>query len=156
LRFKIYNPTSTGVDIWPQYSVNNGSTWKSLDEYPYNFYVRAGETATATVTTLPTNVPIMLRIKENSGSSSEYCYIDDIEICYEETWEPEFILGDVNDDGEVNIKDVTDLIDYLLDSEANVINMSAADVDHSGGVAIMDLTYLIDLLLDPDGNGGGE
>ena len=58
--------------------------------------------------------------------------------------------------GEVNIKDVTDLIDYLLDSEANVINMSAADVDHSGGVAIMDLTYLIDLLLDPDGNGGGE
>ena len=156
LRFKIYNPTSTAVDIWPQYSVNNGSTWKSLDEYPYNFYVRAGETATATVTTLPTNVPIMLRIKENSGSSSEYCYIDDIEICYEETWEPEFILGDVNDDGEVNIKDVTDLIDYLLDSEANVINMSAADVDHSGGVAIMDLTYLIDLLLDPDGNGGGE
>ena len=149
VRFKIYNPTSTGVMITPQYSTNNGGRWKGLDTYPYDIYVTAGSTAEATITSLPTNAPIMLRLKQTSGSSSEYCYIDDIEICYEETWEPEFVLGDVNDDGFVNIADVTDLIDYLLNNDASLINMNAADVSADGMINISDVTDLIDMLLRP-------
>lgn len=149
VRFKIYNPTSTGVMITPQYSTNNGGRWKGLDTYPYDVYVTAGSTAEATITTLPTNAPIMLRLKQTSGSSSEYCYIDDIEICYEETWEPEFVLGDVNDDGFVNIADVTDLIDYLLNNDASLINMNAADISADGMINISDVTDLIDMLLRP-------
>ena len=151
VRFKIYNPTSTGVDIWPQYSVNNGQSWKSLETYPYNFYVKAGETLTATVTTLPTNVPIMLRIKESSGSSSEYCYIDDIEISYENTWEPEpeepeFIVGDVDDSGSVDIDDLTKFVDFLLGGSLT-INEAAADIDGDGELSITDVTGLIDMLM---------
>ena len=149
VRFKIYNPTSTGVMITPQYSTNNGGRWKGLDTYPYDIYVTAGSTAEATITSLPTNTPIMLRLKQTSGSSSEYCYIDDIEICYEETWEPEFVLGDVNDDGFVNIADVTDLIDYLLNNDASLINMNAADISADGMINISDVTDLIDMLLRP-------
>jgi len=149
VRFKIYNPTSTGVMITPQYSTNNGGRWKGLDTYPYDIYVTAGSTAEATITSLPTNAPIMLRLKQTSGSSSEYCYIDDIEICYEETWEPEFVLGDVNDDGLVNIADVTDLIDYLLNNDASLINMNAADISADGMINISDVTDLIDMLLRP-------
>ncbi len=149
VRFKIYNPTSTGVMITPQYSTNNGGRWKGLDTYPYDVYVTAGSTAEATITSLPTNAPIMLRLKQTSGSSSEYCYIDDIEICYEETWEPEFVLGDVNDDGFVNIADVTDLIDYLLNNDASLINMNAADISADGMINISDVTDLIDMLLRP-------
>ena len=149
VRFKIYNPTSTGVMITPQYSINNGVRWKGLDTYPYDIYVTAGSTAEATITSLPTNAPIMLRLKQTSGSSSEYCYIDDIEICYEETWEPEFVLGDVNDDGLVNIADVTDLIDYLLNNDASLINMNAADISADGMINISDVTDLIDMLLRP-------
>ena len=149
VRFKIYNPTSTGVMITPQYSTNNGGRWKGLDTYPYDVYVTAGSTAEATITSLPTNAPIMLRLKQTSGSGSEYCYIDDIEICYEETWEPEFVLGDVNDDGFVNIADVTDLIDYLLNNDASLINMNAADISADGMINISDVTDLIDMLLRP-------
>lgn len=149
VRFKIYNPTSTGVMITPQYSTNNGGRWKGLDTYPYDIYVTAGSTAEATITSLPTNAPIMLRLKQTSGSSSEYCYIDDVEICYEETWEPEFVLGDVNDDGFVNIADVTDLIDYLLNNDASLINMNAADISADGMINISDVTDLIDMLLRP-------
>ena len=149
VRFKIYNPTSTGVMITPQYSTNNGGRWKGLDTYPYDVYVTAGSTAEATITSLPTNAPIMLRLKQTSGSSSEYCYIDDIEICYEETWEPEFVLGDVNDDGFVNIADVTGLIDYLLNNDASLINMNAADISADGMINISDVTDLIDMLLRP-------
>ena len=145
---KIYNPTSAGVTVTPQYSVNNGGRWKGLDEYPYDFYVKAGETSKAVITNLPTNVPIMLRIK-TSGSSSEYCFIDDIEISYEATWTPEFTVGDVNDDGMVNIADVTRLIDYLLDSENTAnFNENAANVNGDADINIADVTALIDRLLN--------
>ena len=144
--FKIYNPTSTGVTFTPQYSTNNGGRWRGLDTYPYDFYVKAGETGKATITNLPTNTPIMLRIK-CAGSSSEYCFIDDIEISYEATWTPEFIVGDVNDDNEVNIADVTLLIDYLLAPDTTEINAAAADVMTDGDINIADVTALIDMLL---------
>ena len=150
VRFKIYNPTSTGVKFTPQYSKNNGSSWRGLDEYPYDFYVAAGGTVTASITTLPTNVPIMLRIKQTEGSSSEYCYVDDIEICYENTWEPEepeYELGDVNGDGAINISDVTALINYLLTKDPSTIVMEAADLNGDQNVNISDATALINRLL---------
>ena len=150
VRFKIYNPTSTGVKFTPQYSKNNGTSWKGLDEYPYDFYVAAGSTVTASISTLPTNIPIMLRIKQTEGSSSEYCFIDDIEICYENTWEPEepeYELGDVNGDGAINISDVTALINYLLTKDPSTIVMEAADLNGDQNVNISDATALINRLL---------
>lgn len=54
---------------------------------------------------------------------------------------------DVNCDGDVNIADVTDLIDYLLGSEFSPFNSVAADVDCDGIINIADVTALIDLLL---------
>ena len=127
VRFKIYNPTSTGVRFTPQYSKNNGTSWRGLDEYPYDFYVAAGGTVTASITSLPTNIPIMLRIKQSEGSSSEYCYVDDIEICYENTWEPEIeiIPGDVDNNSLLNIQDVVELINYLLNGSDTITNSSA-------------------------------
>ena len=146
--FKIYNPTSTGVTVTPQYTLDNGGRWRGLDSYPYDFYVKAGETGKAVITNLPTNAPIMLRIK-TAVSSTEYCFIDDIEISYEATWEPEFTPGDVNDDGMVNIADVTRLIDYLLDNENTAnFNVNAANVNGDADINIADVTALIDRLLN--------
>lgn len=147
VRFTIYNPTSTGVMITPQYSKDNGKRWRSLDEYPYDYYAAAGATVTVTITSLPTNVPIMMRIKQSSGSSTEYCYIDNIEVSYDETWTPEVLLGDVDDDGKISIADVVTLIDYLLYGDESLLNMDAADVDQDGGITIADVTELIDMLL---------
>ena len=56
-------------------------------------------------------------------------------------------LGDVNHDGEVTIKDVTVLIDYLLDSENNTVCPICADVSGDSEVTIKDVTDLIDMLL---------
>ena len=58
----------------------------------------------------------------------------------------DFILGDVNDDGVVNIADVTALIDYLLGS-GNTINLKNSDVNQDGVINIADVTALIDMLL---------
>ena len=58
------------------------------------------------------------------------------------------IPGDVDDNGETNIADVTSLIDYLLiGPSATPVNLEAADVDHDGSIGIGDVTALIDHLL---------
>ena len=55
--------------------------------------------------------------------------------------------GDVNNDGNVTIEDVTTLIDYLLSGRVEVFNAKAADVNFDGDINISDLTDIIDMLL---------
>ena len=61
--------------------------------------------------------------------------------------DPTVILGDVDNDGNVTIADVTALIDYLLYNDASLINLEAADMDEDGRITIGDVTALIDYLL---------
>ena len=61
------------------------------------------------------------------------------------------VVGDVNGDGSVTIKDVTVLIDLLL-SDGTMTE--GADVNGDGDVTIKDVTMLIDMLLE--GSSGGE
>ena len=77
---------------------------------------------------------------------------DDAKMWYQEAdqwmdfFAPDFLLGDVNMDGMVNIADVTSLIDHILGGD-DEINMDAADMDQDGTVGIADVTALIDYIL---------
>ena len=57
------------------------------------------------------------------------------------------LAGDGNEDGKVNIQDVTDLINYLLSGNSSLINLAKADVDNDGAIKITDVTELINNLL---------
>ncbi len=59
----------------------------------------------------------------------------------------QFIPGDVDNSGAAAISDVTTLINYLLSSNPEGINLQAADVDGDSKIAIGDVTALINLLL---------
>ncbi|MEW5924775.1 MAG: dockerin type I repeat-containing protein, partial [Candidatus Zixiibacteriota bacterium] len=54
-----------------------------------------------------------------------------------------YLCGDINNDGNCNILDITYLITYLYKSGPAPVTMNAADVNHSGDVNILDITYLI-------------
>ena len=58
------------------------------------------------------------------------------------------VLGDVNGDGEVDISDVTALIDYVLTGSAAGIDLEAADCNHDTAVDISDVTALIGFILN--------
>ncbi len=62
--------------------------------------------------------------------------------------EPEVKIGDVDNDGEVGISDVSALCDYLLNGDATGLNLQAADVDDDGEIGISDVSELIDMLLN--------
>lgn len=59
----------------------------------------------------------------------------------------DYLVGDVDGDGQVNISDVTALIDYLLSGNASSVSVTNADCDGDGQVNISDVTALIDYLL---------
>ena len=61
---------------------------------------------------------------------------------------PVSVLGDVNDDGIVNISDITALIDYLLGNEVEKINKFNADIQDDASLNISDVTSLIDYVLN--------
>ena len=111
------------------YSTDNGTTW--------NEYVDAIEVGEGT-TTISAKA-----IKAGPYNDSEVAtavYVVEIPVTV--------VLGDVNDDGIVNIADVTKLIDYLLDNSATPFNRNNADVKQDGNIDIADVTSLIDMLLN--------
>lgn len=60
---------------------------------------------------------------------------------------PTALRGDVNGDSNINISDVTALIDYILSSNATGVNINAADCNQDGNINISDVTSLIDYIL---------
>lgn len=120
----------------------------------FNSTYRYGPTSTTTITT---GVQYSTAKRNNNysyyftGDGSNYLFTFDadhltfkIEVIANE---PEIKPGDVNDDGNLSIADVTCLIDFLLGANATDINVYNADVNQDGKISIGDVTKLIDILL---------
>ena len=54
------------------------------------------------------------------------------------------IPGDVNNDGEVDVRDITALIDIIMNS----IDSPLADVNADGDIDVRDITALIDIIMN--------
>ena len=57
-------------------------------------------------------------------------------------------LGDVNHDGEVNVSDVTLLIQYVLSGSAQGFYSSEANMNGDGEINVADVTMLINKVLN--------
>ena len=62
--------------------------------------------------------------------------------------QPTILLGDVNGDGTLSIKDVTELINYLLAGEQSGFNAANADVNQDGKISITDVSGVISIVLN--------
>lgn len=83
------------------------------------------------------------------ATSSKRAYIDDIKLVSANEDTP-ILLGDVDNNGEVNITDVTALVNIVLGKDNNepyVYNHDAADVNEDGEVNITDVTELVNMIL---------
>ena len=59
----------------------------------------------------------------------------------------EVLLGDVNDDGLVNITDVTTLINAVMTENFGNVNTANADMNSDGNINISDVTMLINMVM---------
>lgn len=128
-------------------------TWNN-DWTAFNSTYRYGPTA---ATTIATGTQYTTAKRNNNfsyyftGDGSDYLFTfnaDDLTFKLEVVEEqPTILLGDVNDDGLINISDVTALINYLLSGDTSLVNINNADVNQSQTINISDVTSLISLLL---------
>ena len=111
-------------------------TWNTeltLDPTGETFYVRLASTAV--------EGSFEGVITATAGTATAYADIEG------EVTAPDYLLGDVDMDGEVGISDVSALIDYILTGTADPFNVHAADMDQDETVGISDVSSLIDYLL---------
>jgi hypothetical protein len=59
----------------------------------------------------------------------------------------EFVLGDVNHDGKIDIVDVTNITNYILNKNHGSFYEAEADVNQDGVISITDVTYMVNLIL---------
>lgn len=120
--------------VLPANTTNKKVSWKSSSanvEVIGDGYIKGVKTGTAIITATTTdgsNLSASCRVTVISNSSG-------------------ILLGDVDDNGVVNIDDVVVLIDYLLSGYVTPFNMVNADLDADSKITINDMTLLIDLLL---------
>ena len=55
--------------------------------------------------------------------------------------------GDVNDDGYVNVTDVTLVVDHILGKSDDNFIIENADINSDGTISVADVTALVDLIL---------
>ncbi len=115
--------------------------WGEGSQFAYGARQNDWETYTMDVT--PGTHTLTWRYTKDSSvnPTGDYFAVDNLTIRSMEK------RGDVDADGNVNISDVTALIDYLLSGNASGIVLANADCDQDGNVNISDVTTLIDYLL---------
>ena len=143
VRFTVNNPTGTEAKFRFSYSPDGGENW--ISPYEGQITVPAKESVTASVN-LPIDAPLMLRVNMTSGSNKSSCYLDDIKLYYKDTWAPEYMIGDVNCDGEIGLSDVNAVIAILAGSPDDEL-LQHADVNGDGEVNIADVNAIISLLI---------
>ncbi len=126
----------------------------SAETYSYLKFTRTnGSTVTCSVEGLKltydnTNVTIT---NAEGTTTIALAEVQDMYFSNEAGTDPSYQLGDVNKDGNVNISDVTALINYLLSHDDSAIDLDAANVNGDETVSIADVTALINNLLSHNG-----
>ena len=144
ISFTVYNPTSTEAKFKFSYSEDKGANWKSPAEGQITV---AGQSSLTTTVPMSTTAPVMLRFNQISGSNKVSCYLDDIKLVYTDIWEPEYIKGDVDGDGEVGVSDVNMVISLILGDSRSDDLLKRADVDGDGEIGISDINAILDIIM---------
>ena len=93
------------------------------------------------------NQPSVPLIAPNEESTEHYKIADQWMNFFFEPEIPDYLLGDVNRDGLINVTDVTLLINYNCDGQVD-IDLLAADINGDGQINVTDVTMLISMVLN--------
>jgi hypothetical protein len=146
----IYAWDSTGTinDSWPGVQISATKTvrgqkfyYRTFDvdseDYQFNVVLSQGDNQHQSVDVTGIHQDIYLEI---TSTTNKYTVAD-------VTAQYSHLYGDVNQDGEVNIGDVTELISILLTGNITSETYLVADLNEDGEIKISDVTELISLIL---------
>ena len=71
---------------------------------------------------------------------------------YTATWEWKIIPGDVNGDGEVNVSDIVEIIDYIMEKPSDSFDAAAADLNDDGEINVTDIVKVVSIIMSAGAN----
>jgi len=145
-------------NVWFVFADGQDSDWETFNAN-YRYGPLGNSTQTVTLGTFTTQKSNNNHSYKFTGEDKDYTFTFNLNNLtfsiaeYQEEPLPELTdlsIGDVNGDGEINISDVTSLIDILLGGFANYDTRKRADINYDKEVSISDVTTIIDVLLGGD------
>ena len=99
--FSLYNPTSSNVIFRLYYSTDDGATWVSAKNTDGSVNVTAGAgTISRHMFQVNSEQPVSLRFQSYTGSRTERCYLDNIDIVFNEAFTPVGIVAVTSESDE--------------------------------------------------------
>ena len=95
--------------------------------------------------TEPTFLNLSFGFITAAGNSPASVWVDDVTLTYHVS---QVKIGDVNNDGYVNIADVTCMVSHILGNTPPVFIRKAADINKDDVINITDVTALVELILN--------
>ena len=116
------------------------ATWRVITGITDKFY---------TVTGLTEGGSFLYKVKAHyaDGTESAWSNVEEVTLVDNVPAPHEYTAGDVNHDHALTIKDVTDLINYLLTEDTTGFCTVCANVNGDDKISITDVTALINILL---------
>ena len=115
-------------------------------------YLSAGLYPVGSLRVIVDNGTLTIGVKKETLVANDWTVIDNFRLRY---LGPAYIIGDVNNDKQITIADVTALVNIILgkDSvEPYLYNHKAADVNTDKGISIADVTALVNIILGKIGS----
>ena len=144
---KMNYPSQALRDIPASASPDGDGMWYNATVTDGNIVAGNEGDATTTVITWGQTTPWDHARTWDGWSNNKLYYTSGAEFVLPAGPEPQFALGDVNHDGEVDVSDVTLLITYVLNGTAEGFFDDVADVDGAEGIDVGDVTALIGSVL---------
>lgn len=65
--------------------------------------------------------------------------------------EDDFLCGDVNEDGVVNVLDIISMVNYILGGTVDPFNLDAADINADDAINVLDIIGIVNIILQTPG-----
>ena len=144
---------NTGSDLWQVYVSNNsGSSWENLQvtSSSSNAWVK-NRIVLSDIINLTNSMQFKFIAEDlsypgdaGSGGSLVEAALDDFILEY--VISNSGILGDVNNDQEINVIDVVIIVNMILGNES--LNYSTADINSDNAINVQDIIILINMILN--------
>ena len=134
------------------YSIDDGKTWKAINSTSGSAQhsIPAGtKTKVRWDVSFDNTQAVLYRVAMLGGNRNNPCYLDNFTIFYSgEPGPPANIKpGDLNGDDNVDVSDVSLLIDVVLGKTVQLAEGASADLNNDGNIDVSDVSLLIDVVL---------
>ena len=104
-----------------------------------------------TLSNLESGTSYVVKVKSVCGEHSESAWSQDVSFTTKD-----FVMGDVNGNGSVDIGDAVCIVNYLVNKQNVIFNTAAVDLNGNDDIDIGDAVMIVNILVGKDNDNNGD